>query len=265
MKTIAILFFLISVSWGTETSEFEAFTNDIVEVNLNEVIPIELKEKLLQGILTDYVDSLKESYSADVTSYANEILANVGAFILEQGLDPVSLPDESIKVLTSTFHLTEGSLESLSTIGTYDNVIVYYNSDTKILDLTLPISFEKLVIKYKYRTKVLLVTVKGDVTAKITDVKANLNLGFNFSSYQVFAEKVNLKHSGNIHIDITGLGVLDYLLDAMTTVLTTLFHNLILKIVDNVIDTPVQSIVTDLNNIINNILHPNSGNNTLFY
>lgn len=52
------------------------------------------------------------------------------------------------------------------------------------------------------------------------------------------------------------MGVLDYIIDAMSDSFTAVFHNLILDLVRKVAMDPVEEIVGAINQILDNVLRP---------
>lgn len=215
--------------------------------------------------IVEKVDKQQEIGAVDVniTDYALEILHNVASFIVRKGYDPMELSDEYLNLLVGSLSLNNGWLQDLSTVTFSDDVIVKYSRDSKILDLTLPLAFKTLLIDYDYKaTAVLIFSLTGTVNAKVSDLKLDLHMGFNFSEYHAFVDNLDVKNSGKIDLTFTGLGLLDWIIDMMSSALTTLFHTLILSIADLVIYIPVQSVVNAINDGIDGLLHPNS---TTFY
>lgn len=261
MRVLFVVFLLcISSSFGSENEPVGIKAKGLVELDLADTQFVsEIKQEVLKSVRSW---RLRETLEADVTNYTNEILDNVGLYLVENGMDPMELSDELVDLLLlGKINMTNGWLQELSSIGTYENVYVTYSNDTKKLELSLPLSFDSLLITYKYKYTYLLITISGNIKAKISDVKINLHLGFDFSTYQAFVNKIDVKSSGKIDFEFTGLGLLDWMIDAFSSVLTTLFHNLILGIINAIVYNPVQSVVSEINSVINSILHPNSTSN----
>ncbi|XP_076254884.1 uncharacterized protein LOC143192930 [Rhynchophorus ferrugineus] len=252
----------ISTIFADDFDEFQIqeISNEVTALNLNsDDIGKRFKQNIVLSLLDIAVTRLYTKQTADVTNYTQQILDNLKPIIIEQGLDPLELPDEAIDLLIGgSVTLTNGWLEDFSTIGVYDTVKLSYNNETNIIDLTLPLSFDELMISYDYKTKVLLLTISGDVKAKISDVKLSLHLGFDFNSYEAFVDEIDVKNSGSISFDFSGLGLLDWVIEAMSTVLTILFHDIILGVINAIIYNPVENVVENLNEKINEFLHTNS-------
>ncbi|ENN79566.1 hypothetical protein HUJ04_005702 [Dendroctonus ponderosae] len=195
---------------------------------------------------------------ADVTKYAYEIVEKIQELIIQQGFDPMALSDEEIELPLTTLNLTNGWVVDLSTLNVSDSVIVKYSTETKVLELTIPLAFHELLISYDYHFVQLLVSVKGAINAKISNFKLNLHLGFNFSDYHAFVDKADVRDTGSITIEFTGLGLLDWIIDLLTDWGIVFLHGIILSIVDLIIQQPVEGFVSDINALIDSMLHPNS-------
>ncbi|KAF7287567.1 hypothetical protein GWI33_005930 [Rhynchophorus ferrugineus] len=233
----------ISTIFADDFDEFQIqeISNEVTALNLNsDDIGKRFKQNIVLSLLDIAVTRLYTKQTADVTNYTQQILDNLKPIIIEQGLDPLELPDEEIDLLIGgSVTLTNGWLEDFSTIGVYDTVKLSYNNETNIIDLTLPLSFDELM-------------------AKISDVKLSLHLGFDFNSYEAFVDEIDVKNSGSISFDFSGLGLLDWVIEAMSTVLTILFHDIILGVINAIIYNPVENVVENLNEKINEFLHTNS-------
>lgn len=53
---------------------------------------------------------------------------------------------------------------------------------------------------------------------------------------------------------ITGLGLLDWVIDILTDTFTAVFHGIILDVVDLIIQVPVELIVNNINEAVDGIL-----------
>ncbi|XP_066258608.1 uncharacterized protein [Euwallacea similis] len=195
---------------------------------------------------------------ADVTQYVLEILKNVQRIMVQDGFDPMHLSDQYVNLLVGYVSATNGSIQHLSTITISNNVFATYSSDTKILELTLPLAFDSLLITYDYHTQALLIGVTGDVNAEISNVKLNLQLGMNFTDLHAFVHKADITNSGTIKCRFTGLGLLDWIIDLLSDTFTTLCHGIIISVIDIVIQVPVELVVGKINEIIDEIFAQNS-------
>lgn len=112
---------------------------------------------------------------ANVTDYALELLANVQKLIIQDGLDPLELSDQYINLIDLGYvNITDGWLQQLSTITLSGDVIAKYSMSTHILEITLPIAFDNLLISYDYHTQVLLLSIEGTVDAQVQNVTGDM-------------------------------------------------------------------------------------------
>ncbi|XP_060517351.1 uncharacterized protein LOC132696509 [Cylas formicarius] len=194
---------------------------------------------------------------AQMNNYTDQILGNVKKLIVEAGLDPMELSQEVLGLPPlGSVTLSNGWLQETSTISRYNDVIISYNSETKIMQLTLPLSFKTLLATYDYHAQALLLGVSGKVNVKITNARMDLTMGFNFKTYHAFVDKADVRDTGSISLQFTGNGLVDWLIDLMSGVITTFFKGIILTIVDLVIAHPIQDAVGQINDVIDSILHP---------
>ncbi|KAL1513315.1 hypothetical protein ABEB36_002737 [Hypothenemus hampei] len=225
--------------------------------------PVDISNNIVPSSNYDIEDIRFSGITANVTEYAYKILENIRTLIIRGGLDPLQLSPQYVSLFPVGYmNLTDGWVQDLSTITFSDSVIATYSVDTNILALTLPIEFETLLINYDYHTVITLLSFTGTCDAEISKVKLNLHLGFNFTDFHAFVDKADVKDSGNIIIKFTGLGLLDWIIDAMSDAALLLFHGVILSIVDLFIDKPVDDFVNQLNALIDEIL--NSTKTTVF-
>jgi len=195
---------------------------------------------------------------ADLTAYSVELVRRLDKLLIAGGFDPLQLANQNISLVGGSLNLTHGYVEEVSSLNISGPVLVKYTSATKIIELTLPLSFKSLLISYDYHAAVLIVKVNGGAQAKVSNVKLNLHLGFNFTNYLAFVDKASVSDSGSITIKFTGLGLLDYLIDILGDALTIVLHGVILGIVDRIIDSPVHDIVNVFNKVIDVLLERNT-------
>ncbi|XP_050309178.1 uncharacterized protein LOC126745389 [Anthonomus grandis grandis] len=259
MRSLVIIIGLAACVAGAQVKLIDGITPKVFP-------PVEFKEAHLlnwielKKIALEHGGEVTAGHiEADVTDYVIKIMKNLQNVIVQLGLDPMGLSNQTIKLIpTGKLDIYDGWLSDLSTINISDSVLVRYTQETDILDLTLPLAFKSLLITYDYHVKIVLLSIKGTIDAKIKQVKCNLRLGFNLTSYHAFVDDVDITDSGTITFKFTGLGLLDWIINLLTGVLTTLFHSIILGVINAVIYVPVNSIVDVINTAIDNVFHNNS-------
>ncbi|XP_066143906.1 uncharacterized protein [Euwallacea fornicatus] len=202
------------------------------------------------------LDTLQDTDTATLNELIDEILPRFNAIIVEAGMDPAIMPDETIDVKIGSSHLTEGSLSNLATIQRYEDVTVSYDQDANKMDIEFILNWEDLLLTYKYHTKVPLISISGHVIGEVKHLKVHIKLGVDFNTYHLVVDALDFKHTGSIKLKFTGNGLVDWITNAMSAVFSTIFHNLILKIIKNVTMDPVEEIIAALNEIIDKALNP---------
>ncbi|KAJ8983132.1 hypothetical protein NQ317_014707 [Molorchus minor] len=116
---------------------------------------------------------------------------------------------------------------------------------------------------YQYHTKILLVDISGDTQGKITNIKANIELGFDFKTYQASVETFDIKDSGAISLTFSGNGLLDWVTSRMTDAVTFFLHPIIIRIIEYMVKGGVEDGVKAINEVVGSLL--NNGTSTYDY
>ncbi|ERL87320.1 uncharacterized protein LOC109534779 [Dendroctonus ponderosae] len=222
---------------------------------------IEQFSAVAQGLPTLASHNSLGSSEALLNDYLDLVLPDINSAISSAGFDPTSLPDEKINIGIGHVNLSQGNLTKLATIERYHNVTVSYDSDSKKVALEFILRWQDLELIYKFKSKVVLISSTGHVVANVEHLKIHLKLAFDLNLAQVEVQSLDFKHTGDIALTFTGVGVLDYIIDAMSNSFTGIFHNLILDMVKKVAMDPVEEIVEAINQILDNALRPTTTHN----
>merc|ERR1711953_896468 len=151
-------------------------------------------------------------------AYIDQILENLRQMIQEQGLDPMTLPDLetgfSDTILGITWHgsatLRNGQFWGLSTIAR--------TGDTSFT-----------------------------VVDNVTELTAMLGLQGPRAHYDAHAEfmGVGISHLGNISVDISGLGPLDWILEILVDFLDEFFRGWIKDLVEGLLRDLIQDLLNN--------------------
>ncbi|CAH2007484.1 unnamed protein product [Acanthoscelides obtectus] len=192
--------------------------------------------------------------TAQLNEFADKLIHNFGHLLAKKGFDPAQLPNQTYHFIW-TFNLTEGWLQDLATIARLDDVIASYKSQTRTLNIALPLQFDTLVFSYKYDRHVAL-HHKGTVQGKINKVKIDCQLSYNYATYKVHLDKFDIRDSGRITVHFTGQGPIDWISEALVNSLSLFLHPIILNIIQLVIKKPIGHIVDGVNDAISNVFVP---------
>jgi len=203
----------------------------------------------------------QDSQQADVRSilgdpqsdaYIDQILENLRQMIMEQGLDPMTLPDLetgfSDTILGVTWHgsatLRNGQFWGLSTIArsgdTSFTVVDNTTELTAMLSLKAPTGhydahaeFMGIGVGASARIDVVEIQIYADMTMTIGD-----ELGFQLKDFYI-------SHLGNISVDIDGLGPLDWILEILVDFLDEFFRGWIKDIVEGLLKDLLQDLLNN--------------------
>ncbi|XP_066258637.1 uncharacterized protein [Euwallacea similis] len=253
MKYLYVVSLLLCASLAYKLIQIEPDLLASTQIKL--AIIDELKDVILKLPDID-LDTLQDIDTATLNDFVDLILPQVNKIILEAGMDPVTVPDETVDLKIGTSHLTEGNLTNLATIERYEDVTLSYDHDAKKLDIEFILTWQDIHLTYKYHTKVPLISISGHVIADVKNLKVHMKLGCDLNAYHIVIDGLDFKHTGTIKLKFKGNSLVDWITNAMTTVFSTIFHNLILNIVKKVAMDPMEEIVEVLNEIIDRILNP---------
>ncbi|XP_023018155.2 uncharacterized protein [Leptinotarsa decemlineata] len=195
---------------------------------------------------------------AVIDEFGDKIISHIQKLIMRNGLDPVELPSESLKLIPwGNMALSDGWLQNLSTLSRNTDIKVIYRSSRRSLELQVPVKFDALKFTYDYNTHVFPLSISGGVEGRLNDVKINIILSFDFKGFKAHLDDFDIRNSGSISIRFTGHGLIDWITNAMTSVVTLFLKPVILNIVDWLLKDSLDSIVDFVNKAIECARHSN--------
>ncbi|ENN79565.1 hypothetical protein YQE_04027, partial [Dendroctonus ponderosae] len=153
-------------------------------------------------------------------------------------------------------NLTEGNLTNLATIERYHNATLSYDSDNDTLALEFILRWEDIELSYKFHSQVELISSTGHVVAKVEHLKIHLKLVADLELVHLEEDSMDFNQTGAITLTYTGVGLLDYILDAMSDTLTAVLHNYVLEKVREIVMDPVDDVIDAVNDFLDDILRP---------
>ncbi|KAJ8918297.1 hypothetical protein NQ315_014167 [Exocentrus adspersus] len=193
--------------------------------------------------------------TAVINDYADLIFENVQKCLIRNGLDPVEMPDQSLKLFpTGTINLTKGWLEDASTIERYKDVVITYKSSLKKLSCVVPVKFHSLMFTYKYHTEVFFLNSAGDTQGKVTNVRANIKFSFDFEKYEASLDSLDITDTGNISLTFSRNGLIDWITNFITTSVSLVLHPIIIRIIQFVVKGKVNNVMVLVNEAIKHVL-----------
>jgi len=256
MKLLILFLTIIAISYGKPA------LNNELQVCEPKKLDFKLNELGSEESLNKFLDALKkfarDGSPSDIVNFAmnpfiDEELADLRSVIIRGGMDPLELEDETLQFLAGiigSIKLTSGWLQDISTIARNGDVIITYNSATKRITFSVPLSFKVLLFTYKYLTRVTLLSISGDVQGKIDDVRMNLLLTYDANLQSFVLDGLSMKNSGKVTVKFTGNNLVDWITNAMTSVITTVLHPIIVAILQSNVKSIGYGIVDAMNEYI---------------
>merc|ERR1712059_221493 len=181
--------------------------------------------------------------------YIDQVLANLRDIIIEQNLDPADLPDEetgfSDTILGITFHgsakLYNGKFWGLSTISRTGDTSFTVEGTTARLTAYVGVSHPSA--HYDASAEFMGIGVHADATADITDFQIYLDAEMDLAGTTgLHLTNFAITHVGNISVDISGLGPLNWILELLVDFIDTFLKDWIISLVEGPLKDLIQSI-----------------------
>jgi len=192
-------------------------------------------------------------------AFIDEVLKNLRQMIIDNGWDPMDLPDLetgfSDTILGITWHgdawLRNGLLWGLSTIERSGSTSFTVDQNTSMLELTAMLSLNRPSGKYDAHADFMGIGVNADVTLDIHDVKIYLDATAQLTENGLAQGDLKVKnfyidHLGSINVDISGLGPLDWILEILVDLVDTFFRDWIKDLVEGPLRDLIQSLFDEI-------------------
>eukprot|EP00092_Neocalanus_flemingeri_P085928 GFUD01108199.1.p1 GENE.GFUD01108199.1~~GFUD01108199.1.p1 ORF type:complete len:230 (-),score=55.60 GFUD01108199.1:81-770(-) len=201
------------------------------------------------GLVRPSVQDLKvnDPFSDD---YIDQILDNLRNLILEENMDPMVLPDLetgfSDTILGITWHgsakLRNGHFWGLSTIARTGDTSFTVEGDKA--RLTAYIGIRGASAHYDASAEFMGITIGAGVTADISDIQIFLDAEMVLTgSSGLQLKDFKISHLGNISIDVSGLGPLDWILEILVDFVDTFLKDWIVSLVEGPLKDLIQSLL----------------------
>merc|ERR1712154_12955 len=203
----------------------------------------------------------EERLKADVRSilgdpqsdaYIDQILENLRQMILDEGLDPMTLPDLetgfSDTILGITWHgsatLKNGQFWGLSSISRSGDTSFTVVDNTT--ELTAMLSLTSPRAHYDARAEFMGVGVGASAKINVVDIQIYADMTMTIDSQLGFQLKdFYISHLGNISVDIDGLGPLDWILEILVDFLDEFFRGWIKDLVEGLLRDLLQDLLNN--------------------
>ncbi|KAJ8952618.1 hypothetical protein NQ317_000955 [Molorchus minor] len=106
---------------------------------------------------------------------------------------------------------------------------------------------------YDYLTKIFLLSVDGQIIGKVEKLRINVQLSFNFTSYNATLDNFDITNTGKLSLSFKANVLTDWLANILTTVVTTFLHPVIIGVIQSIVKGGLQAAVDAVNNFIHGI------------
>ncbi|XP_046393894.1 uncharacterized protein LOC124161558 isoform X1 [Ischnura elegans] len=200
-------------------------------------------------------------FKTNMNDYVDRMLKNASQYLLDNGFEPMKLPDIvkpfSFKDLVGIewhgeLDLNHGWLQDLSTIFRSGDVTVEYQ-DMKML-IKAQLGFKDLVFDYDFVAKFMDLSKKGEADGKAAGVLIAFSALVDLSNETIALQDFAISHVSDTEVEFTGMGTIgDFVLDAMTKVVIDVFDDEIIKAVETEARKAIEDALANMD--IGDIIH----------
>ncbi|PSN42584.1 hypothetical protein C0J52_08711 [Blattella germanica] len=245
---------LTSVATEQQELSISAKINRELQATLKNILKEEFDDILSEMSVDELMGDTKKSadYRAHAKAvrtvaneYVDEVLLYVHNYVVEQHVEEIQIPNIeagfSETILWVTWHgefvAQQGHLRSLASLQRTADVSLEFNSDTGAIIVFGSLGLEELQLGYDY------------YSAKFMDIGPTGTVGISVGSNSIFVrvnlviatepviglEDLHIEYAKGINIDVTGLGILDWLVSNIATWVVGTFNDEIVGSLDGMI------------------------------
>lgn len=208
---------------------FQGMVNSVGSFLFDSIKPMILQEvqQNIRGALSRELRSVPQQFPNSINPL-DMAIASARNLMKERGLDPLPLPDYKADSWSSSFHLSKGELQGLSTLHRTGSILIGFEKNT--IHVTLHLGAENLKGSYKWSWGIMRNMMKrtGAMEFNLEYLKvsvkvqqpANLDL-------LPSIDKIDLD-VGNIAVLSDGAGTLDYVVEAVFNIVPNIFRKQII-------------------------------------
>merc|ERR1711997_810928 len=184
--------------------------------------------------------------------YIDQILENLRQMIMDQGLDPMDLPDLetsfSDTILGVTWHgsatLRNGQFWGLGSIARTGDTS--FTSVDNVTELTAMLGLNGPKAHYDARAEFMGIGVGASAKINVADIQIYADMTMTIGSELGFQLKdFYISHLGNISVDIDGLGPLDWILEMLVDFIDEFFRDWIKDLVEGLLKDLLQDLLNN--------------------
>merc|ERR1712223_252339 len=211
---------------GSPQESFAMFASKVVQLLL---VPSALglvrfpRVQVSQDLQISEEDAKVLSNDPESDAYIDKILANLATTIIENGLDPATLPDADTGFSDTSFAIEGTKVRLTANIGV-DAPTAHYDASAEFMGIG----------------------VSAGITANIADfgiyIDAEMDIA-NGGGLQL--TNFAISHVGHIDIDVSGLGPLDWILELLVDFVDTFLKDWIVSLVEGPLKDLIQQLLDE--------------------
>jgi hypothetical protein len=185
--------------------------------------------------------------------YVDEVLSVVHTYIADNGLSEIAIPNveasfsQEILFITwwGRFATRDGLAGKLDTVARTGDVSLEYDTNTGGIKVFGSVGLSQLYLGYKYYEAYFQgLGPSGTVSAQIGSNSVFLKIDILLSTNPVITlEDLHIEYAKDFKFQITGLGILDWLVSSITTWIVNLFDDQIVGALDGFLQDYVAGVL----------------------
>ncbi|CAK1548566.1 unnamed protein product [Leptosia nina] len=210
--------------------------------------------------LQSVVPSWNLGLTAKVNDYVDNTIHMLIPFMVNNGLDPMTLPEIvegfEVRLILITYSawlkLTNGAMTGLVNVTRFEDQKVNYFA--KNLRVRVHLQFNDLEFNYNYLVQVMNIGPTGRIIGSLDRFRVVADLLIDFNNDEIHLQEFKLNDVGRLRVRLRGNILFDWLLNPVIGVFTTLFNGIIMFTVELTIRSVAQSVITGINGAIRDVI-----------
>jgi len=211
--------------------------------------PIRSLEEVFQSAL----NKIELEYTGNANDYVDQVMELARKEILDQGLDNVPLPDDNFGFNFNLWpfgkhfggvKIYQGFLKGMETINRVGDASLTTAGTTVSFDCVVGVNDASL--GYKISILFLDIGPSGSLSGDIAYAHVAFKATVDIFKKTVTLDKFDIKQIGHIDTDIKGLGIFNWLAEAIANLAINLTKGVIKELIEGPIKGIIQQILDDL-------------------
>ncbi|CAG0884353.1 unnamed protein product [Darwinula stevensoni] len=197
---------------------------------------------------------IRTKQGGNANEYVDELLENARQWLIDNGYNNLQLPDADAEFsqeifpgfeLSGSAGFRSGSLQGLETILRSGDATL--DTDGSLITISTGLGFQAVGGGYEAFLEFEGIEISTDVGLRINDIDIFLQASVDPATLAVTINQFNINDLGDIEVDLTGLGPLDWALGELVSFLKDLLGNILYDLLE---DPILDALTQALGNII---------------